>query len=198
MSGRKRAFDLIVTVAGLPFALPLMAFVAVVIAVADGYPVLFRQKRVGHGGVPFSIVKFRTMVRDAEASGGQLTVGNDARLTRTGCWLRRTKLDELPQLFNVLKGEMSLVGPRPEVPRYVAFYTGVQRRVLGLRPGITDPASIVFRDESRILARYPDPQAAYVRKIMPRKILLNLAYARRRTVASDIAVLLRTIFSLCR
>lgn len=128
--------------------------------------------------------------------GSQLTVGNDARVTRTGRWLRRAKLDELPQLFNVLKGEMSLVGPRPEVPRYVALYTDEQKRVLGLRPGITDPASIAFRNEADVLAGYFDPQEAYLRKIMPQKIRLNLAYARRRTIVSDLGILLRTFFSL--
>lgn len=193
MNPGKRAFDITVTIVGLALAFPLMAVIAAIIVADDGFPVLFRQERIGRGGAPFSILKFRTMVRDAQARGIPLTVGDDPRVTRVGRCLRRTKLDELPQLFNVLRGEMSLVGPRPEVPRYVALYTDDQRRVLALRPGITDPASIVFCNESAVLARYPDPQEAYVKKVMPEKIRINLAYAQRRSVAADLGILLRTL-----
>lgn len=189
----KRAFDVTLTLAGLSLAFPLMAVIAAIVVAGDGFPVLFRQERIGRGGAPFSILKFRTMVRDAQARGIPLTVGDDPRVTRVGRCLRRTKLDELPQLFNVLRGEMSLVGPRPEVPRYVALYTDDQRRVLALRPGITDPASIVFCNESAVLARYADPQEAYVKKVMPEKIRINLAYAQRRSVAADLGILLRTL-----
>ena len=198
MSPGKRAFDVTVTLAGLSFALPLMAVIAALVAAGDGFPVLFRQERIGRGGAPFPILKFRTMVRNAQACGLPLTVGDDPRVTKLGRWLRRTKLDELPQLFNVLRGEMSLVGPRPEVLRYVALYTDDQKRVLALRPGITDPASIMFRNEAVVLARYSDPEEAYLKKIMPEKIRLNLAYAQRRSTAADLGILLRTLLLLWR
>jgi len=198
LSPGKRAFDVTVTLAGLSFALPLMAVIAALVAAGDGFPVLFRQERIGRGGAPFPILKFRTMVRNAQACGLPLTVGDDPRVTKLGRWLRRTKLDELPQLFNVLRGEMSLVGPRPEVLRYVALYTDDQKRVLALRPGITDPASIMFRNEAVVLARYSDPEEAYLKKIMPEKIRLNLAYAQRRSTAADLGILLRTLLLLWR
>lgn len=196
MNRAKRVFDLTMTLVGLSLALPLMAVIAAVVAAGDGFPVLFRQERIGRGGAPFAILKFRTMIRNAQACGIPLTVGGDPRITRVGRWLRRTKLDELPQLFNVLRGEMSLVGPRPEVLRYVALYTDDQRRVLALRPGITDPASIAFRNESTVLACYSDPEEAYLKTIMPEKIRINLAYAQRRSTAADLGILLRTLLLL--
>jgi lipopolysaccharide/colanic/teichoic acid biosynthesis glycosyltransferase len=133
------------------------------------------------------------MVRDAERIGKQLTVGGDSRITRVGYWLRKFKLDELPQLYNVLVGEMSLVGPRPEVPHYVDFYTADQRRVLELIPGITDPASIRYCDEATILASSAEPEVTYVREIMPHKVALNLEYSQRRGFFRDLTVLLGTI-----
>lgn len=160
----------------------------------DKGPVFFRQERVGYKGRPFRIWKFRTMVVDAEKIGKPLTVGRDPRITRVGYWLRKFKLDELPQLFNVLVGEMSLVGPRPEVPKYVALYTPEQRKVLDLVPGITDPASIKYRDESEILGRSPDPDRTYLEEIMPEKIRLNLEYAAHATVWSDFIIVLKTLF----
>lgn len=194
MIASKRVFDVTVTVLGMLVAVPLMVGIAALIAVMSGFPVFFRQERVGRNGIPFQIVKFRTMVRDAERQGGQITVGYDRRATRVGGWLRRTKLDELPQLFNVLKGDMSLVGPRPEVLRYVEQYTEAQREVLRLTPGITDPASIKFRDEAEVLATYREPEAAYRGVILPEKIRLNLEYAKGRTLISDIGILLKTIW----
>ena len=136
--------------------------------------------------------KFRTMVPNADRVGGQLTVAGDRRVTRVGRWLRRSKLDELPQLVNVLVGEMSLVGPRPEVARYVTLYTPAQRAVLELRPGITDPASVRFRDEERELASVSDPEAYYVDHVMPEKIRLNLEYAERAGILGDLGVILST------
>jgi lipopolysaccharide/colanic/teichoic acid biosynthesis glycosyltransferase len=159
----------------------------------DGGAVFFRQVRVGRDGRLFRVWKFRTMIANAEQRGGPLTVGEDPRTTRIGRWLRRSKLDELPQLFNVLAGEMSLVGPRPEVPRYVALYSPDQRRVLDLVPGITDPASIVYRHESDLLARAPDPERHYIAVIMPEKIRINLAYAARATWWTDLVVVLDTL-----
>ena len=142
--------------------------------------------------------KFRSMRVDAEALGGQLTVSGDTRVTRVGAFLRASKIDELPQLINVLVGEMSLVGPRPEVPRYVALYTPEQRRVLEVRPGITDPASIRYRDESAVLARAADPERAYVEEVLPHKLAINLAYLERRSLASDVGVILATFWRLLR
>jgi len=193
MRWSKRLFDLFWTILGLLVLWPLFLLVALLIKLDDGGPVFFRQERVGYKGRLFRIWKFRTMVVDAEKIGKPLTVGRDPRITRVGYWLRKFKLDELPQLFNVLAGEMSLVGPRPEVPKYVALYTPGQRRVLDLVPGITDPASIKYRDESEILARSPDPERTYVEEIMPEKIRLNLEYAERATVWSDFIVILCTL-----
>jgi lipopolysaccharide/colanic/teichoic acid biosynthesis glycosyltransferase len=193
MSASKRALDVLGAAAGILLLWPLLLAIAVLVRLEDGGPALFRQERVGRGGRPFRILKFRTMVTDAERRGGQLTVGRDPRVTRIGHHLRRLKLDELPQLFNVLRGEMSLVGPRPEVPRYVALYSVEQRRVLDLRPGITDPASVEFHDESALLDGVADPDRLYVEQIMPRKIQMNLAYAASATALSDLGVVLRTL-----
>jgi lipopolysaccharide/colanic/teichoic acid biosynthesis glycosyltransferase len=190
----KRTFDVVLTLPGLVvLAIPL-AFVALLIKLGDGGPVFFRQERVGKGGRSFQLWKFRTMRERAEHEGPRLTVGRDPRITRVGALLRRFKLDELPQLVNVLRGEMSLVGPRPEVPEYVARYTPEQRAVLELVPGITDPASIKYRNESELLAQSADPEASYVNRIMPDKIRMNLEYARRANALTDLGVILRTIF----
>jgi len=184
--------------AGLVLLAPVFAVVALVIAATSPGPVFFRQVRVGRGGVPFRIYKFRSMRVDAEALGGQLTIRGDPRVTRVGALLRASKIDELPQLINVLVGDMSLVGPRPEVPRYVALYTPEQRRVLEVRPGITDPASIRYRDESAVLARAADPERAYVEEVLPHKLAINLAYLDRRSLASDVGVILATVWRLLR
>jgi len=175
---------------------PALLVIAVLIKLDDGGAVFFRQVRVGRGGRAFRVWKFRTMIPRAEQCGGPLTVGDDPRVTRVGRWLRHSKLDELPQLFNVLAGQMSLVGPRPEVPHYVALYTPDQRRVLDLVPGITDPASIAYRDESALLAQAPDWERQYVEVIMPEKIRLNLAYAARATRWKDFLVVVVTLLSL--
>ncbi|HEY9515153.1 MAG TPA: sugar transferase [Gemmatimonadaceae bacterium] len=194
MNRSKRAMDVCGALLGFIVLAPLFALVGVAIAIAGrGGPVFFAQERVGRGGVSFRMWKFRTMVVDAEREGAQLTVGADPRITGVGRWLRHFKLDELPQLLNVLRGEMSLVGPRPEVPRYVALYTAKQRAVLELVPGITDPASIRYSDESTELACSDDPERLYVDEIMPEKIRLNLEYAERATPWSDAMVVLSTL-----
>ena len=198
MSPGKRLFDLVAAGAGLLLLAPVLAVVALAIMLESGPPVFFRQERVGRHGVPFRIWKFRTMVADAERTGGALTIGADPRITSLGRFLRRYKLDELPQLLNVVSGEMSLVGPRPEVARYVAGYTTEERRVLALVPGVTDPASLEYRDEASMLAGRPDPERAYVEEIAPRKIALNLAYAEHATRRSDLGIILRTIAHLGR
>lgn len=194
----RRALDLVASAVGLVLLSPVLAAVAVAIAATSPGPVFFRQERVGRGGSPFRIFKFRSMRVDAEAVGGQLTVDGDPRVTRVGAFLRASKIDELPQLINVLVGDMSLVGPRPEVPRYVALYTPDQRRVLAVRPGITDPASIRYRDEAAVLARAEDPERAYVDEVLPHKLAINLAYLDRRTLASDVGVILATLWRLLR
>jgi len=195
MMDSKRAFDLFWTVPGLILLSPLLLSVAAAIKLSDRGPAFFRQERVGQSGRPFRIWKFRTMVVNAERIGKPLTVGDrDPRLTPLGYWLRRYKLDELPQLLNIVRGEMSLVGPRPEVPRYVALYNQEQQAVLALKPGITDPASIKYRNESAILAHCEDPEETYLHQIMPDKIRINLAYAQQATRWSDLQVILATLF----
>lgn len=192
----RRAFDVTASVAGLLVLSPLLALIAIAIATTSRGPILFRQWRVGRHGAPFQILKFRTMRRDAESLGGQLTYGQDPRITNVGAILRATKLDELPQLLNVIKGEMALVGPRPEVPRYVDLYTEHQRRVLDVLPGITDPASIHYRRESDVLAAASDPEAAYIDVVMPHKLELNLSYLESRTLWSDLGVIIATLLRL--
>jgi lipopolysaccharide/colanic/teichoic acid biosynthesis glycosyltransferase len=192
----KRTFDLLFALAGLCVTSPLLAAIVVAIKLGDRGPVIFSQTRVGQHGRPFRMHKFRTMVTNAERIGIPLTVGSDPRITRVGHWLRRTKLDELPQLWNVVKGEMSLVGPRPEVPRYVAWYTPEQRRVLDALPGITDPASLVFFEESQILDASADPETIYRKTVMPEKLRANLEYMTSRSVFSDFAVIAKTIWRI--
>jgi lipopolysaccharide/colanic/teichoic acid biosynthesis glycosyltransferase len=190
MTAAKRAMDLAFAAAGLALLWPLFIAIAAAIRLEDGGTVFFRQVRIGQRGVPFRIWKFRTM---AAASPGQpITAEGDGRITRTGRWLRRFRLDELPQLFNVLAGEMSLVGPRPELPRFVDGYSPDERPVLDFRPGITDPASLRFRDEGLLLAGAADPVQIYLEQILPEKLRLSLAYARRATPLTDVGVLLAT------
>jgi lipopolysaccharide/colanic/teichoic acid biosynthesis glycosyltransferase len=192
MSPAKRAFDLAASMVGLIVLSPLLLGCAVAAKLHDGGPMLFRHRRVGRGGEEFQMLKFRSMMVDADKIGGPLTVGADARITPIGRILRKSKLDELPQLFNVLAGEMSFVGPRPEVAKYVALYNADERRVLELTPGITDPASIAFAGENELLAAQPDPERYYIETIMPRKIAINLAYAENATVFSDVFTILKT------
>jgi len=193
MNRIKRPFDLFFSFVGISLFLPVGALIALIIKIDDGGPIFYIQERVGQGGRHFKMIKFRTMIRDADKIGSAITIGNDSRITRVGRWLRRFKLDEFPQLFNVLKGEMSFVGPRPEVPRYVGKYDDIERKVLNLIPGITDPASIIYRNENEILGKFGDPEKHYVEKIMPDKIRINLEYAKKANVLSDIFVILQTI-----
>ena len=193
MTRAKRTFDLVGAGLGLVLLAPLLALLGLLVKAEDGGPVLFKQERVGYQGRRFRIWKFRTMVPDAETRGLPLTVERDPRLTRIGAWMRRLKLDELPQLFNVLVGDMSLVGPRPDVPRYVALYRAPERRVLELVPGMTDEGSIRYLGESTLLAASPDPEPHYLEVIAPEKIRLSLAYAARATVWSDLRVILKTL-----
>jgi lipopolysaccharide/colanic/teichoic acid biosynthesis glycosyltransferase len=193
----KRLFDLLLSGLGLlVLALPL-GLVALVIKLDSPGPVFYRQVRVGRFGREFRIHKFRTMAHNPADRGPQLTVGADARITRVGAFLRRTKLDELAQLFDVLDGTMSLVGPRPEVPRYVALYpTELREKVLSVRPGITDFASIEYRDESTLLAQSRDPERTYREVILPAKLALQARYVDLCSLGTDLSILVRTLRKL--
>lgn len=194
----KRLFDLVGAAVALLLLVMPMAAIAVWIKFDSPGPVFFRQQRVGRGGVPFRIHKFRTMTADAPAQGLPLTVGADPRITRAGAFLRRTRLDELPQFIDVLQGTMSLVGPRPEVPRYVAHYPPPLRdRALAVRPGLTDPASLAYIDEAALLAAAADPEREYIEVILPAKLRAAADYADRATLATDVVVLWRTARRLC-
>ena len=193
MTRSKRLFDLSWSMLGLAVLWPLFALVAVLVKLEDGGPVFFRQRRVGFKGREFRVWKFRTMVPEAPERGPAVTVGGDPRITRVGRMLRRLKIDELPQLFNVLAGEMSLVGPRPEVPEYARFYAAEQRRVLDLVPGLTDAASLRFRDEGTLLTGRADPGQTKITEILPTKIRLSLRYAAHATRWTDFVVILASL-----
>ena len=192
----RRGLDAVVAGVLLVALAPLLALIALAVRVTSRGPVLFAQERVGKDGAPFRLLKFRTMVADAPARGPAVTAAGDPRITRLGAVLRRWKLDELPQLLNVLAGDMSLVGPRPEVPCYVSHYTPAQREILRVRPGITDPATLTYVDESGVLAAFADPERAYVEAVLPRKIELSLAYLAHRSLRTDLGVLARTALRL--
>jgi len=190
----KRLFDIFFALFGLVALSPLLAVLALLVKACDGGPVFFRQQRIGQNGRPFWIMKFRSMRVDAERLGLSVTRDGDPRITGIGRVLRKTKLDELPQLWNVLKGEMSFVGPRPEVMRYVELYTPAQKEVLLLKPGITDLASIEFRNEEDLLRHADDTERFYIEHCIPRKAELNLAYARHANLWEDTKIILRTLF----
>ena len=194
----KRLFDLIFSSAGLLLMSPILLFCALAVKLSSSGPVFYRQVRVGKGGEDFHIFKFRTMVVDADKKGLQITSESDPRITLVGRTLRRTKLDELPQLINVLIGQMSLVGPRPEVRKYVDLYTPEQRQVLSVAPGITDPASIAYRHEGELLVAAPDPEALYINTIMPDKLRINLDYLQKQTVWTDFLIILKTFKTVLR
>lgn len=192
----KRAFDLVVSTVALLLLAPPLVFIGLLVRLTSPGPALFRQQRVGRGGRLFRIWKFRSMVVDAAACDRAITAAGDARVTRLGRFLRHTKLDELPQLVNVWLGDMSLVGPRPEVPRYLACYTPDDEVVLSVRPGITDPASICFRDEERLLASFSDPERAYVEVILPAKLAMARDYIGRQSFTGDLKLIFQTLSRL--
>lgn len=192
----KRLFDIIVSSLGIIILSPFLLLTALIIKLDSKGPVFFKQIRVGKDEKQFKIYKFRTMVFDAEKQGLQITVGADPRITKTGRFLRKYKLDEFPQLFNVFIGNMSFVGPRPEVPKYTALYDNKQKSILKLRPGITEEASIKYKDESEILAKSSCPEKTYIEEIMPKKIELNLNYMKNISLLYDISLMLKTIFSI--
>jgi lipopolysaccharide/colanic/teichoic acid biosynthesis glycosyltransferase len=188
----KRLFDIIVAGAGVLLLAPLFAGVAVLIKLDSPGPVFFKQKRIGRGFCPFWIYKFRTMRHDAPENM-QLTVGADSRITRIGGFLRRSKLDELPQLFNILVGDMTLVGPRPEVPRYVEAFHRDYQEILTVRPGLTDLASLKYRDEAALLGQSADPEQEYLHRVLPDKIRLGKEYIRRSSLAFDMNLIVKTV-----
>jgi lipopolysaccharide/colanic/teichoic acid biosynthesis glycosyltransferase len=188
----RRFFDVAASLIGVIVLSPLYLAIAAAVRLQDGGPALYRGTRVGKGGEVFLLYKFRSMVSGADGMGGGITVGGDQRITRLGYFLRRAKLDELPQLFNVLKGDMSLVGPRPEDPRYVDFYTPEQRLILTCRPGITSPASIAYRSEEELLTG-DDSLDRYRCDVLPHKLSVDLEYLKTRTLWSDIKLIFRTL-----
>lgn len=194
----KRLLDFSAALVGLVVLLPALLVLGLLVRLTSRGPALYRGRRVGRFGTPFYLLKFRTMVVDAEKLGGPSTAGDDPRVTRVGWFLRRFKLDELPQLINVLVGDMSLVGPRPEVPSEVAEYTADQRRVLALRPGITDLASLWNADEGDVLAGAVDPHRAYKSYIQPTKLALQLKYLEQRSFCLDLKLIVFTIMKVVR
>lgn len=191
--GIKRIFDFLVSLVGIIILSPIFIIVSIAIKLDSRGNILFLQKRVGRYGKEFNIYKFRTMVTDAEKLGKQITIGKDNRITKFGAFLRKFKIDELPQLFNVLKGDMSLVGPRPEVPKYVSLYNNEQKKVLDVRPGITDMASLRYKDENDILGKVDNPEDYYINVIMKDKLQLNLEYIEKSNIFFDIYLILKTI-----
>jgi|SRR5215831_8623616 len=197
-SRMKRVFDVVVAFVGLSLLFPLLCLAALLIKLDSPGPTFFRQERLGKGFRPFFIYKFRTMVHDAPHKGRSITVGADPRITRVGRILRKTKLDELPQLFNVLKGDMSFVGPRPEVRQYVELFRRDYEEILQVRPGITDLASLIYRHEAEILGRTNHPEEEYVQSVLPDKIRLAKEYLKRSSLLFDVTLICKTLLKLFR
>jgi lipopolysaccharide/colanic/teichoic acid biosynthesis glycosyltransferase len=194
----KRIFDIIFSLILLSMLSPFLLIIGFLILTDSNGGAFFHQIRVGKGGKEFRLHKFRTM-KPASENSGQLTVGmRDSRITRIGYYLRKTKMDEMPQLWNILIGEMSVVGPRPEVPKYVAMYNPKQREVLSVRPGLTDYASIKYVNENEILERSSNPEQTYIDEIMPEKLALNLQYIREKSLLVDIKIIINTGLAIIR
>ena len=191
----KRLFDIGASAIGLLVLSPLLLILSLMVRLDTPGPIFYRATRVGRYGQPFKLLKFRSMVISADKVGPGVTGAQDPRVTRSGRFLRRTKLDELPQLVNVLRGEMSLVGPRPEDPRYVALYTDEQREVLNVRPGITSPASLKYRNEEALLVG-EDWETHYIEHVMPAKLAVDLDYARNASLLRDVSLIIRTVLSI--
>jgi len=190
----KRCFDIFFSFLGLLLIAPLLTVVAILIKFDSPGPVFFRQVRVGKDEKEFRIFKFRSMYIDSDKRGPLITVGDrDPRITKMGSIVRKYKIDELPQLINVLLGDMSFVGPRPEVSKYTKLYNSTQKRVLSVRPGITDPSSIQFRNENQLLEGATDPEKKYIEELMPQKVALSLDYIDRRSLYQDVKIILKTI-----
>lgn len=192
----KRTLDLLLAILSLLLLLPAFMIIAVAVLLSSPGPVLFRQIRVGRDGKDFVLLKFRTMRVQAGSEAGSFDAGDTSRVTTVGAFLRATKLDELPQFWNVVRGDMSLVGPRPEVRKWVQIEPIRWATVLAVRPGITDPASLVYRHEERILASCSDPETTYKEQVLPRKLALYQEYVRTRTLAGDVVILWRTVVTV--
>jgi len=197
LSATQRAFDLLFTIPGLIVLSPALLVLAAGVKINDGGPVFYRGTRMGMGGRPFGLLKFRTMVVNADRIGSPITSAGDPRVTPIGRFLRRHKLDELPQLLNVVAGDMSLVGPRPEDPRFTAQYTDEEKRVLEFRPGITSPASLHFRNEEALLTG-PDWERRYFEEVLPKKLRMELGYFPGRTIRKDAVIILKTLWMIGR
>ena len=194
----KRIFDLFFSFLGILFLLPIYIIIAILIKIDSNGDILYKQERIGKNGIPFYVLKYRTMIPNA-FSKGALTVGSrDPRVTNIGFYLRKYKLDELPQLFNVFLGEMSFVGPRPEVKKYTDLYNAEQKKVLSVAPGITDYASIKFRNENDLLSESDDPEKLYIDQIMPEKLNLNLKYINDNNVFKDIKIIFNTFYTIIK
>jgi lipopolysaccharide/colanic/teichoic acid biosynthesis glycosyltransferase len=192
----KRLFDFVLSFIGLIILLPVLVVIALIILLDSSGGIFYKQVRVGKNGKNFFLYKFRSMKTNADKSG-LLTVGsNDSRITRSGYFIRKYKLDELPQLINVLKGDMSIVGPRPEVQKYVALYNQQQLKVLDVKPGITDYASILFSNENDLLAKSSEPEKLYIEQIMPDKLKLNLKYIEEQSLKVDLKIIVKTVFKI--
>jgi len=189
----KRLLDVALSIVGIIFAIPLIICCSIAIKIDTPGPIFFRQTRVGRNGQPFTLLKFRSMVTEPQNCELQITVSGDPRVTRVGHWLRKTKLDEVPQLLNVIRGDMSLVGPRPEVPEYVSEYNLEQKQILNFKPGITGPASLSFIEEESMLGSQANPDSFYRKCILPRKLAIDLAYFRTANFSQDIKLLLLTL-----
>ena len=190
----KRMFDLFFSLIGIIITIPILILVSIMIKLTSKGPIIFKQERVGKNKKIFYIYKFRTMTDcDDKASDRQVTVINDQRITRIGRILRKYKIDELPQLYNVLKGDMSFVGPRPEVKKYVKFYEEEYDEILKIKPGITDLASIEYIDENTIISKYSDPEKIYIEEVLPKKLMLNKRYIEEMSIKNDILLILKTI-----
>jgi lipopolysaccharide/colanic/teichoic acid biosynthesis glycosyltransferase len=192
----KRIFDFIASLIGLILLSPFLVIIGVLVKISDKGPVFYRSKRVGQNFKPFYLLKFRTMVVNAEELGPSITKGGDQRITKIGKFLRKTKLDELPQLWNVVKGELSLVGPRPEVEKYISFYKDDYKEILKIRPGITDYAAIKFKNEEEILAKFEDVEKAYIENVLPEKIKLYKTYLNEIGFLTDLKLIFKTLWGI--
>jgi lipopolysaccharide/colanic/teichoic acid biosynthesis glycosyltransferase len=189
----KRSFDIAFSIFGLLLLLPFIAIIFILVLVESKGGIFYIQKRVGRNNMDFNLYKIRTMYKDSD-NKGLLTVGErDSRITKTGYYLRKYKIDEFPQLFNILKGDMSFVGPRPEVRKYVDMYSKQQLEVLSVRPGLTDLASLKYYNENQYLSTFDDPEQAYISKVMPYKLAMNLDYIEKRSFLYDVRIILRTL-----
>jgi lipopolysaccharide/colanic/teichoic acid biosynthesis glycosyltransferase len=194
----KRLFDIIFSSLAIMISFPILLLASIIIKIDNpSESIIFKQKRAGKNKVYFKIYKFKTMNSNSEKNG-EITIGNDSRITKPGKWIRKFKIDELPQFFNVLKGEMSVVGPRPEVQKYIELYDEKQLKVLGVKPGITDYASIVYFDENQLLGESEDPNKTYVEVIMPNKLKLNLKYIEEKSLLVDLKIIFSTIMKVIK